>query len=88
MCTEMRSWHRWGRQLYNSVKSEKVSWDSLGPSAQKAWGDYYSGRTGAECDQLTHEYGQGMLRTGPAQESFVGQQATGSTVDHMLKHLH
>ena len=50
--------------------------------------DYYNGKGGTECDQLTHEYGHGMLRTGPAQGSFVGQQATGSTVDRMLKHLH
>ena len=84
---KMRAWHRWGRQLYNSVKSEQVPWDSLAPSAQKAGGGYYSGQAGTECDQLTHEYGHGMLRTGPAQASFVGQQATGSTVHRMLKHL-
>ena len=34
---KMRSWYRWGRQLHNIVKSEEVTWESLGPSAKNAW---------------------------------------------------
>ena len=36
-----RSWYRWGRQLYNSVGSGTVAWESLGPSARNAWRWYY-----------------------------------------------
>ena len=33
----MRSWYRWGRQLFNGVESGEVEWDSLRPIAQEAW---------------------------------------------------
>ena len=56
-----RAWFRWGRQLYDSVESNKVAWDSLGPTAQDAWRWYHHGWSGEEADRLTKEYGHGML---------------------------
>ena len=79
----MRSWFRWGRQLYKSVKSNEVAWESLGPTAKNAWRWYHKGWSARECDRLTREYGHGMLRTGRQRGSFLGQQATGSVVDRM-----
>lgn len=79
----MRSWYRWGRQLYNSVESKQVAWEELGPCAINAWRWYYRGWSAEEADRLTKEYGHGMLRTGPERGSFLGQQATGSVVDRM-----
>ena len=80
----MRSWFRWGRQLHNSVKSNKVTWESLGPTARNAWRWYDHGWSAQEADRLTREYGHGMLRAGPDRGSFLGQQATGSVVDRMI----
>ena len=37
----MRSYHRWGRKLYNDLWSGTVAWESLGPSARNAWRWYY-----------------------------------------------
>ena len=79
----MRSWYRWGRQLFFSVESNKVAWESLGPTAKNAWRWYCYGWSAKECDRLTEEYGCGMLRTGPDRESFLGPQATGSVADRM-----
>jgi hypothetical protein len=60
----MRSWYRWGRQLYNSVDANKVAWESLGPRAKSAWTWYKNGWSGAAADKMTRQYGHGMLRTG------------------------
>ena len=79
----MRSWYRWGRQLYRSVESNEVAWNSLGPTAQNAWRWYYHGWSAQESDRLTQEYGHGMLRTGREDGSFLGQEARGSVVDRM-----
>ena len=79
----MRSWYRWGRQLYNSVESNKVPWEALGPTARNAWKWYHYGWSAEACDRLNAEYGHGMLRSGPAQGAFLGQQARGSVVDRM-----
>jgi len=79
----MRTWYRWGRQLYQRVKSNAVAWDSLGPTAKNAYRWYYYGWSAQESDRLTQEYGHGMLRTGRDGGSFVGPEATGSVVDCM-----
>ena len=60
----MREWFRWGRRLYNGLRSGEVEWDSLGPTAQEAWEWYANGWSAEECDTLSREYGHGMLRTG------------------------
>ena len=83
----MRSWYRWGRQLYHNVESNEVAWESLGPNAKEALEWYKKGWSGAEVDKLTRQYGHGMLRTGQDQGSFIGQQATGSVVDRMRPKL-
>ena len=66
----MRSWYRWGRQLYNSVRSNAVAWESLGSNAKNAWKWYARGWSATECDRLTQEYDHGVLRTGPGRGSF------------------
>jgi len=80
---EARAWYRWGRQLFNSVESDEVAWDSLEPTAQEAYRWFVEGWSAKECDRLTQEYGHGMLRSGCANGSFVGQQARGSVVDRL-----
>ena len=79
----MRSWYRWGRQLFNGVESGEVEWDSLGTTAKEAWKWYSRGWSAQASDRLTKEYGHGMLRTGRDPEDFLGQQATGSVADRM-----
>ena len=69
----MRSWYRWGRQLYSSVESNHVAWESLGPTAKNAWKWYCYGWSANECDKLTEECGRGVLK----------KQAAGSAVDRM-----
>jgi len=78
----MRSWYRWGRQLYRSVESNEA-WNSLGPIAKNAWRWYSKGWSGEEADRLTKKYGHGMLRTGRVRGTFLGQEAKGSVVDRM-----
>ena len=82
-----RAWYRWGRQLYNKVRSNAVACESLGPNAKKALESYKNGRSGAEADKLTNQSGNGMLRTGPSPGEYLGQQATGSVVDRMRPNL-
>jgi len=79
----MRAWYRWGHQLKQSVDSKEVTWDSLGPTAQDAYRGFVDGWSAKECDRLTREYGHGMLRSGSARGSYVGQQARGSVVDRL-----
>ena len=81
----MRTWYRWGRQLYHRVESNPDAWDSLGPTAKNAYRWYYYGWSAQESDRLTQEYGHGMLRTGRDGGSFVGPEATGSVVDCMRR---
>ena len=78
-----RAWFRWGKQIDNRLKSDPESWASLGPSAQNAWQWYVSGRSEEEADNLTKQYGHGMLRTGDRQGSFIGQGAQESVADRM-----
>ena len=82
-----RSWFRWGRQLYRSVKSNQVAWDSLGPVAKNAYRWYYRGWSAEEADRLTEKYGHGLLRTGPERGRVLGQAATGSVADRVRAHF-
>ena len=78
-----RAWLRWGRQLYNCLESGQVQWDSLSPTAQKAWKWFDKGWSAEECDKLSREYGHGMLRGGRDGGSYLGQQARGSVADRV-----
>ena len=82
-----RAWFRWGRQLYDSVESNRVAWDSLGPTAQDARRWYRHGWSGEEADRLTKKYGHGMLRTGRDRGSYLSQQAMGSVADRVRSEL-
>ena len=78
-----RAWYRWGRQLYRSVESNEVAWNSLGATAKNAWRWYSKGWSVKEADRLTRDYGHGVLRTVRDGESFAGQAASGSVVDRL-----
>ena len=78
-----RSWWRWGRQLDVKLQHNPSLWYSLGLTAQKAWRDYSDGWSAEKADELTKAYGHGMLRAGPEEGTFVGQQARGSVADRV-----